>query len=103
MNFTKPGVNVSNNSKKNDAKQRIVYKSSLSGNQEWKSIGPSQLSFVKTSVARRKKDVFAAGVDSDQDEEAEEFFGNETAKGTGNENSDFSRAVSNLGIVGINN
>lgn len=36
----------------------------------------------------------AAGADSDQDEEVEEFFGNETDKGPGNEGQDFSRAVS---------
>lgn len=57
---------------------------------------------MKTSVARRKKDVLAAGIDSDQDEEVEEFFGNETGKGAGNENTDFSRAVSNAGINGAN-
>lgn len=48
---------------------------------------------MKTTVPRRKKDVIAAGVDSDQEEEVEELFGNETAKNQGAENADFTRAV----------
>jgi hypothetical protein len=35
------------------------------------------LEFVKTRVSRRRKDVLAAAQDSDQDEEAEEMFGND--------------------------
>ena len=51
---------------------------------------------MKTTVPRRKKDVIAAGADSDQEEEVEEFFGNETAKGQGNDATDFTRAVTNV-------
>ena len=43
----------------------------------------------------------AAGADSDQDEEVEEFFGNETHTGTGNEGPDFTRAAT-LGMNGPN-
>jgi hypothetical protein len=43
----------------------------------------------------------AAGADSDQDEEVEEFFGNETHTGTVNENPDFTRAAT-LGMNGPN-
>jgi len=46
---------------------------------EWQSIGPDRLQYVKTKVARRRKDVMAAGADSDQDEEVEEMFGQEEA------------------------
>jgi len=51
----------------------VIYKSKLGG-QEWHSIGPDQLHFVKSRVQRRKKDVLAAGADSDQEEEVEEQF-----------------------------
>ena len=44
-------------------------------------------------MSRRRKDVLAAGADSDQDEEVEEFFGNETGK-CDNPATDFSRAAS---------
>ena len=37
----------------------------MSGQEEWSSIGPDKLEFVKTKVQRRKKDVLAAGADSD--------------------------------------
>ena len=65
MNFTKPGVTGGSGYKKNELKQRIMYKSSLSGHQEWKSISQGNLEFIKTRVQRRKKDVMAAGADSD--------------------------------------
>ena len=83
MNFTKPGVTIVSNDirrQKQEVKQRILFKSRLSGSQEWKTIGTTQLQFIKTSVARRKKDVLAAGADSDQDEDVEEAFGQETCK-----------------------
>lgn len=48
MNFTKPGVTGGNGYRKSELKQRILYKSNMSGSQEWKTIGPSQLQFVKT-------------------------------------------------------
>jgi len=38
----------------------------------------------------------AAGADSDQDEEVEEYFGNETNKISGNEKLDFSRAATTV-------
>ena len=45
MNFTKPGVTVQTTGlglkKTNEVKQRILYRSTMSGNQEWKTIGPS--------------------------------------------------------------
>lgn len=47
-------------------------------------------------MARRKKDVLAGGADSDQDEEVEEFFGNETNKDKDRANPDgtnFTRAA----------
>lgn len=98
MNFTKPGVTIAANDirrQKQEVKQRILFKSRLSGSQEWKTIGPTQLQFIKTSVARRKKDVLAAGADSDQDEEIEEAFGQETCKAQNNDLADnFTRAAS---------
>ena len=39
------------------------------------SIGPEQLEFQKTKVARRKKEVLAAGADSDQEDWVEEAYG----------------------------
>ena len=36
-------------------------------------------------MARRKKDVVAAGADSDQDEDVEELFGQESGVGRGND------------------
>jgi hypothetical protein len=75
MNFTKPGVTGSSGIRKNELFQRIMYKSKLSGQEEWSSIGPDKLEFVKTKVQRRKKDVLAAGADSDQEDWVEEAFG----------------------------
>lgn len=75
MNFTKPGVTGGSAYRKQELNQRVVYKSHMTNHGEWQSIGPDRLQYVKTRVARRKKDVMAAGVDSDQDEEAEELFG----------------------------
>lgn len=75
MNFTKPGVMGGAGYKKNELKQRIFWKSDLSGSQEWQTIGSGSLQYVKTRVARRKKDVVAAGADSDQDEDVEDYFG----------------------------
>jgi hypothetical protein len=82
MNFTKPGVTSGAGYKKKELRQRIMYRSQQSGSQEWRSIKEGQLEFVRTTVTRRKKDVLAAGADSDQDEEVEEAFA-ETNKGTG--------------------
>lgn len=47
---------------------------------------------MKTNVTRRKKDIIAAGADSDQDEEVEDYFGNETTKLV-NDKVDFTRAA----------
>jgi hypothetical protein len=82
MNFTKPGVTSGAGYKKKELRQRIMYRSQQSGSQEWRSIKEGQLEFVRTTVTRRKKDVLAAGADSDQDEEVEEAFA-ETNKGAG--------------------
>lgn len=43
MNFTKPGVMGGVGYKKNELKQRIFWKSDLSGSQEWQTIGSGQL------------------------------------------------------------
>jgi hypothetical protein len=43
MNFTKPGVTGGSGYRKSELKQRILYKSSLSGSSEWKTIGPQNL------------------------------------------------------------
>ena len=75
MNFTKPGVTSGRGYGKNELAQRVMYKSKLSANQEWCSLGPDQLEFQKTKVVRRKKDALAAGADSDQDDWVEEAFG----------------------------
>jgi hypothetical protein len=42
-----------------------MYKSKGEGKQEWSSIGQEKLEYVKTRVARRKKDALAAAADSD--------------------------------------
>lgn len=72
MNFTKPGVTGGNGYKKDQLKQRIFYKSDLSGKQDWQTLSNQQLQFIKTKVPRRRKDVIAGGQDSDQDEEIEQ-------------------------------
>lgn len=78
MNFTKPGVTGGSGYRRNELVQRVLYKSKKNEqSNEWKSIGPEDLEFVKTKVARRKKDVLASGADSDQDDWIEEAFGND--------------------------
>ena len=101
MNFTKPGVTGSSGIRKNELFQRIMYKSKMSGQEEWSSIGPDKLEFVKTKVQRRKKDVLAAGADSDQEDWVEEAFGldPDLAKGlqvpNNDEETDYNRMTSN--------
>ena len=101
MNFTKPGITGSSGIRKNELFQRIMYKSKMSGQEEWSSIGPDKLEFVKTKVQRRKKDVLAAGADSDQEDWVEEAFGldPDLAKGlqvpNNDEETDYNRMASN--------
>ena len=104
MNFTKPGITGSSGIRKNELFQRIMYKSKMSGQDEWSSIGPDKLEFVKTKVQRRKKDVLAAGADSDQEDWVEEAFGldPDLAKGlhvpNNDEETDYNRMTSNTEV-----
>ena len=50
MNFTKPGVTGGTGYRKNELFQRVMYKSRLSKKDEWDSIGPDKLEFVRTKV-----------------------------------------------------
>ena len=68
MNFTKPGVTGGKGYKGQDLNQRILIKTSGG----WEDI--TQVEYVKTDVSRRKKDVIAAGQDSDQEDWVEEAF-----------------------------
>ena len=75
MNFTKPGITGGSGYRKNELFQRVMFKSKHCKHTEWMSIGPDQLEFVKTKVQRRKKEVLAAGADSDQEDWIEEAYG----------------------------
>lgn len=104
MNFTKPGVTGGSGYRKNELFQRIMYKSKLSGQEEWSSIGPDKLEFVKTKVQRRKKDALAAGADSDQEDWVEEAFGLDPNLANGmqapnnDEEQDYNRMTSNTEV-----
>ena len=50
MNFTKPGVTGGTGYRKNELFQRVMFKSRLSKKEEWSSLGPEKLEFVKTKV-----------------------------------------------------
>ena len=50
MNFTKPGVTGGTGYRRNELFQRVMYKSRLSKQEEWSSIGPDKLEFVRTKV-----------------------------------------------------
>jgi hypothetical protein len=63
MNFTKPGLTGGQGYRKQEFKQRVVFKGK--GHTDWQSVASEKLSFVKTQVARRRKDVMMAGQDSD--------------------------------------
>jgi len=55
---------------------RVMVKSKKKETQKWDNITNenSQCEYIKTNVARRKKDVIAAGADSDQEDWVEEAF-----------------------------
>ena len=74
MNFTKPGITGGKGYDSKALFQRVMFKSRREGNSEWSSIGSEKLEYVKTRVARRKKDALAAAADSDQDDWVEEAF-----------------------------
>ena len=87
MNFTKPGVTGGRGYKSNEHNMRIVCRSkkrcqNLKDFEKWDDISncddQSQCEYIKTTVARRKKDVIAAGADSDQEDWIEEAFNKET-------------------------
>ena len=86
MNFTKPGVSGGRGYKSNEHSMRIVCRSkkqchSIKDFEKWEDItnctDSNQCEYVKTTVARRKKDVIAAGADSDQEDWIEEAFNKE--------------------------
>lgn len=81
MNFTKPGVSGGRGYKQCEHDMRIMVKSKskqmqLDDFDKWENLTnqTAQCQYVKTSVARRKKDVIAAGADSDQEEWIEDAF-----------------------------
>ena len=83
MNFTKPGVTGGRGYKSGEHCMRIVTRSkkkTLQKNlrfKQWDDLTndeSEQCHYVKTNIARRKKDVIAAGADSDQEEWIEEVF-----------------------------
>ena len=81
MNFTKPGVTGGRGYKSTEYAMRIHYMSkqkqrATNSNDPWQSLTNENCScqYKKTNVARRKKDVIAAGADSDQEDWVEEAF-----------------------------
>lgn len=87
MNFTKPGVSGGRGYKLSEHDMRIMYKSKAKQMQQnnwdkWENLTNETAScqYVKTGVARRKKDVIAAGADSDQEEWIEEAFNKKEKK-----------------------
>lgn len=83
MNFTKPGVTGGKGYKQGEIGMRIMVKSKkqqiINNNfEKWEDLtnqeGNGQCEYVKTHVARRRKDVIAAGADSDQEDWVEEAF-----------------------------
>ena len=72
MNFTKPGVTGGRGYKSGEYNMRIMVRSKkkqiqINDFEKWDDITNTANSceYVKTSVQRRKKDVIAAGADSD--------------------------------------
>ena len=68
MNFTKPGVTGGRGYKNGEHDMRIFTRSKTTSQQikdfkTWESL--DNCNYIKTGVARRKKDVIAAGADSD--------------------------------------
>lgn len=87
MNFTKPGVSGGRGYKLAEHDMRIMVKSKskcklIDDFDKWDDLtnDNAQCQYVKTGVARRKKDVIAAGADSDQEEWIEEAFNQNTVK-----------------------
>jgi len=81
MNFTKPGVTGGRGYKSGEHNMRIMVKSKKQQIEKqnfdyWENITNEKKNceYVKTNVARRKKDVIAAGADSDQEDWVEEAF-----------------------------
>lgn len=72
MNFTKPGVTGGKGYKGQELNQRVLVKTKNG----WEDIISQEgtLEYVKSNVSRRKKDVIAAGQDSDQEDWIEEAF-----------------------------
>lgn len=86
MNFTKPGVTGGRGYKSNEHCMRIVYRSKKRCQQvkdfdKWENLcnmdDETECEYIKTTIARRKKDVIAAGADSDQEDWVEEAFNKE--------------------------
>lgn len=81
MNFTKPGVSGGRGYKLGEHDMRIMARSkkkqmALSDFEKWEDLtsATAECSYVKTNVRRTRKDVLAAGADSDQEEWIEEAF-----------------------------
>lgn len=81
MNFTKPGVAGGRGYKLGEHDMRIMARSkkkqmALGDFEKWEDLTNSTAgcSYVKTNVRRTRKDVIAAGADSDQEEWIEEAF-----------------------------
>ena len=77
MNFTKPGVTGGRGYKNGEHDMRIFSRSKNTSQQlkdfkTWETL--YECNYIKTGVARRKKDVIAAGADSDQEEWVERAF-----------------------------
>lgn len=71
MNFTKPGVTGGRGYKSNEYEMRIHFKSKqrerATGSDNWHYLTHDmcECEYKKTNITRRKKDVIAAGADSD--------------------------------------
>lgn len=80
MNFTKPGVTGGRGYKSSEYEMRIHFKSKqrakATNSDGWQYLTHEQCQceYKKTNVTRRKKDVIAAGADSDQEDWVEEEF-----------------------------
>jgi hypothetical protein len=90
MNFTKPGVTGGRGYKNGEVNLRIKVRSKkqqiINNNfEKWEDLTNDETKgkceYVKTNVARRKKDVIAAGADSDQEDWVEEAFNKAPAVG----------------------
>jgi hypothetical protein len=99
MNFTKPGVTGGRGYKSGEYEMRVHYKSKqrskATNSDAWQFLTHEtcQCEYQKTNVARRKKDVIAAGADSDQEEWVEEAFQNQPGGAAAGQKSEFSVAI----------